>query len=404
MLKHVPEYPGDPILSLMETFTKDTNNERTNLGIGLYYDADGKIPVLSCVKSAASELKKSAAPHTYLPMEGDRTFRDFVQSLVFGADAEAVKSGRIATIQSVGGSGAIYVAARFIKAFLPDSEVWVSNPTWDNHRVLLESAGLKVHAYPYFDPVSNCVDFGGMSAVLESLPEKSVVLLQPSCHNPTGCDLSAAQIDALVELICRRKLLPFVDMAYQGFGDGLAEDASMIHKLTAAGAHVIVSNSFSKNFSLYGERIGGLSIVCDSAQTATKALGQLKSIVRQIYSSPPSFGARIVTAILGDPALNALWHQELQGMRERMKSMRFALRSALELAVPGQEFRYLTDQRGMFSYTGLASEEVDFLREERSIYLIRSGRICVAGLNEANIDYVASGFGEVMKRRTEITT
>jgi aromatic-amino-acid transaminase len=403
MLKHVPDYPGDPILSLMEAFSKDQNSAKTNLGIGLYYDEAGKIPVLSCVKSATAELNNAARPHTYLPMEGDQTYRDLVQSLVFGSESEALKTERIATIQSIGGSGAIFVAARFVKAFLPNSDVWVSNPTWDNHRVLLESAGLKVHTYPYFNAETNGVDFDAMTATLATLPEQSVVLLQPSCHNPTGCDLSASQIDALVELIGRKRLLPFVDMAYQGFGGELDEDASMIRKLVAAGLHVIVSNSFSKNFSLYGERVGGLSIVCDSKQTAAKTLGQLKSIVRQIYSSPPSYGARVVTTTLADPVLNAFWKRELQGMRERMKSMRAALRRALEAAVQDQDFAYLTNQRGMFSYTGLKAEEVDFLREERSIYLIRSGRICVAGLNEANIDYVADGFSEVMKRRVRDT-
>jgi aromatic-amino-acid transaminase len=403
MLKHVPDYPGDPILSLMEAFSKDQNGVKTNLGIGLYYDEAGRIPVLSCVKSAIAELNNAARPHTYLPMEGDQSFRELVQSLVFGSESEALKTERIATIQSIGGSGAIFVAARFVKAFLPNSDVWVSNPTWDNHRVLLESAGLKVHTYPYFNAETNGVDFDAMTATLTTLPEQSVVLLQPSCHNPTGCDLSASQIDVLVELIGRKRLLPFVDMAYQGFGGELDEDASMIRKLVAAGLHVIVSNSFSKNFSLYGERVGGLSIVCDSKQTAAKALGQLKSIVRQIYSSPPSYGARVVTTTLADPVLNAFWRRELQGMRERMKSMRAALRRALETAVPDQEFAYLTEQRGMFSYTGLKAEEVDFLREERSIYLIRSGRICVAGLNEANIDYVADGFSKVMKRRVRDT-
>lgn len=400
MFEHVPDYPGDPILSLMESFMRDGSARKTNLGIGLYYDEDGRIPVMTSVRHAAERLHAEPQPHTYLPMEGDAAYRAAVQTLVFGPHSPAVRDARIATIQSVGGSGAIYLAARFIKAFLPASDVWISDPTWDNHRVLLESAGLDVHTYPYYDARSNAVKFDAMLATLDTVPPGGVVLLQPSCHNPTGCDLSVAQFDELAALLKRRNLLPFVDMAYQGFGDGLDEDATLVRKLVEAGLQVIVSNSFSKNFALYGERVGGLSIVCADAPGAARVLGQLKSLVRQVYSSPPSFGARIVAATLTDATLASLWRAELGTMRNRMKTMRAALRNALEAAAPHGDFRYLTEQRGMFSYTGLSVAEVDALRETKSIYLIRSGRICVAGLNTANIDYVAQSFAEVVKRRT----
>ncbi|AXF12699.1 aromatic amino acid aminotransferase (plasmid) [Paraburkholderia graminis] len=400
MFAHIPDYPGDPILSLMESFSRDSNAHKTNLGIGLYYDEDGRIPVMRSVRHAADQLNAEPKPHTYLPMEGDAAYRQAVQELVFGATSAALRDARIATIQSVGGSGAIYLAARFINAFLPATEVWISDPTWDNHRVLLESAGLKVHTYPYYDAHNNAVKSDAMLATLGTLPAGGVVLLQPSCHNPTGCDLGVAQFDELVALLKRRNLLPFVDMAYQGFGDGLDEDATLVRKLVDAGLQVIVSNSFSKNFSLYGERVGGLSIVCADAPTAARVLGQMKSLVRQVYSSPPAFGARIVAATLTNPTLASLWRAELGTMRSRMKTMRGALREALEAAAPQVDFRYLTEQRGMFSYTGLSAAEVDALRETNSIYLIRSGRICVAGLNKANIGYVAQSFADVVTRRT----
>ncbi|TDN62288.1 amino acid aminotransferase [Paraburkholderia sp. BL10I2N1] len=399
MFKHVEAYPGDPILSLMEAYLADKRPEKTNLGIGLYYDEAGKIPVLESVRQATAMIQRASKPHTYLPMEGDATYRATVQRLVFGEDSEAVKSGRIATVHSIGGSGSIHIAARFIKAYLPDSSIWISDPTWDNHRVLLESAHLKVNAYPYFDSGKNRIDFDAMISVLNTLPERSIVLLQPSCQNPTGADLSAEQFANVIDLLKRRQLLPFVDMAYQGFGDGLDEDAVPIRKMVEAGLQFIVTNSFSKNFSLYGERAGALSIVCSDAETASRVLGQLKATVRQVYSSPPAFGAQLVSTVLSDPETTRHWHQELGKMRQRMKEMRHKLRSTLETLVPDVDASYLTDQRGMFSYTGLSAAEVDALRERKSIYLVQSGRICVAGLNDNNVGYVGEAIADAIKRR-----
>lgn len=402
MFKHVEAYPGDPILSLMEAFLNDTRPEKTNLGIGLYYDEAGKIPVLDSVRQAAAVIQGASKPHTYLPMEGDAAYRTAVQEIVFGKDSEAVKSGRIATIHSVGGSGSIHIAARFLKAYLPDSSIWISNPTWDNHRVLLESANLTVNTYPYFDVQKNGIDFDAMISTLDSLPEGSIVLLQPSCHNPTGADLSADQFTDVIYLLKRRKLLPFVDMAYQGFGDGLDEDAAPIRRMVEAGLQVIVTNSFSKNFSLYGERVGALSIVCSDPQTASRVLGQLKATVRQVYSSPPAFGAQLVSTILNNPEMSRHWQLEVASMRQRMKEMRHKLRSALEALAPDVDASYLTDQRGMFSYTGLTGPEVDTLRERKAIYLVQSGRICVAGLNDNNVGYVGEAIADVLTQRAAV--
>lgn len=399
MYKHVEAYPGDPILSLMEDFLKDPREKKVNLGIGLYYDNDGKIPVLKSVKTAIDRVTGNLTPRTYLPMEGPEVYRTEVQRLVFGADNDAVKSGRIATIQSLGGSGALHIGARFIKAYLPGSDVWISDPTWDNHRSLMESAGLKVHTYPYYNAAKNGIDFAAMLATLETLPAKSVLLLQPSCHNPTGYDLSAEQMDEVIALAKRRNLVPFVDMAYQGFGNGIEEDAAPIRKMVAADLPIIVSSSFSKNFSLYGERVGGLSILCDDADTAGRVLGQLKSTVRKVYSSPALFGAQVVSAVLSTPELNKQWRGEADEMRTRIKAMRTTLREVLRERLPDMNADYITQQQGMFSYTGLTAAEVDFMRETHAVYLVRSGRMCVAGLNERNALTVAEAFADVMARR-----
>ena len=404
MFRNVEAFAGDPILSLMEAFLSDPRPEKTNLGIGLYYDEAGKIPVLESVRRAATLIRDAARPHTYLPMEGDVAYRTAVQHIVFGSDSEAVASGRIATIQSIGGSGAIHIAARFLKANLPGSGIWISNPTWDNHRVLLESAGLAVHTYPYFDPRTNGVDFDGMISTLDTLAERSIVLLQPSCHNPTGADLSAEQFAQVIDVLKRRNLLPFVDMAYQGFGDGLDEDAAPIRRMVDAGLQVVVTNSFSKNFSLYGERVGALSIVCSDAEIAARVQGQLKAAVRKVYSSPPAFGSQLVGAVLTDQALSQQWQREVGKMQQRMKAMRHTLRSALEAMAPEVDARYLTDQRGMFSYTGLTSAEVDALREHKSIYLVQSGRMCVAGLNDGNAAYVGEAIADVIRQRSAVSS
>lgn len=402
MFEHVEPYAGDPILSLLETFNADPRAHKVNLSIGLYYDAAGKIPILGSVREAAERIREKQAPHTYLPMEGMALYRAAIQQLVFGADSAAVRQQRVATIQSIGGSGAIGVAAEFLKTYFPDSGVWVSDPTWDNHRALFAGAGTAVHTYPYYDAASNGLKFDQMIAAFETLPAHSIVLLQPCCHNPTGIDLSREQWQAVIRVAERRQLIPFMDMAYQGFGDSLDEDIWAIRAMAEAGLVFLVSNSFSKNFSLYGERVGGLSVVCPTSQEAALVLGQLKATVRRIYSNPPLHGAQLVATVLHDPRLTEMWHAEVGDMRERIKSMRTKLKRVLEQRLPelpAGYFDYFVTQRGMFSYTGITADEVDTLRDEKGVYLIRSGRMCVAGLNDGNIDYVAESIADVLRRR-----
>jgi len=399
MFEHVDLYGGDPILSLLETFHADPRPHKVNLSIGLYYDAAGKIPVLGSVREAAEMVRAKQAPHTYLPMEGLASYREAVQKLVFGADSEVVRQQRVATIQSIGGSGAIRVAAEFLKTYFPNSGVWVSDPTWDNHRALFAGAGTAVHTYPYYDAATNGLKFDELIATFDAPPEQSIVLLQPCCHNPTGIDLSQDQWHEIIRVAARRKLIPFMDMAYQGFGDSLDEDIWAIRAMADAGLVFVVSNSFSKNFSLYGERVGGLSVVCPTQQEAERVLGQLKAAVRRIYSNPPSHGAQLVATVLHDARLTALWHAEVTDMRERIKSMRAKLKQVLQQRLPEISADYFVTQRGMFSYTGISADEVDVLREEKGVYLVRSGRMCVAGLNDGNIDYVAESIADVLKRR-----
>jgi len=397
MFKHIDAYAGDPILSLMETFKTDPRSDKVNLSIGLYYDGKGVIPQLNAVQQAYARLTaRQTTPSLYLPMEGMKPYREAIQQILFGASSEALQSGRVATIQTLGGSGALKVGADFLKRYFPHAEVWVSNPTWDNHVAIFEGAGFKVHTYPYFNPQTLSVDFAGMTSTLASLPKESVVLLHPCCHNPTGSDLTTEQWDQIVKLVQERNLIPFLDIAYQGFGAGMEEDAYAIRALAAAGLPFLVGNSFSKIFSLYGERVGGLSVVCDDASSAERVLGQLKATVRRNYSSPPTLGAELVNTVLNDTALKATWLAEVEAMRTRILDMRQTLVATLKKPLPDRDFSYLTTQRGMFSYTGLSAEQVDRLREEFGIYLVRSGRICVAGLNTGNVERVAEAFAKVL--------
>ncbi|MGR4868254.1 aromatic amino acid transaminase [Variovorax sp. LARHSF232] len=398
MFAHVPAYGGDPILSLMEDFQKDPRADKVSLGIGIYLDEQGRLPVLDCVRQAESIGAQQVGPRPYLPIEGAAAYRQALQAVVFGADSEAVKSGRIATLQSLGGSGALKVGADFLRHYFGDAEVWVSDPTWDNHVALFEGAGLKVNSYPYYDAQTGRLRFDAMLAAFGSMPSRSVVLLHASCHNPTGIDLSVAQWQALIEVIAKRGLIPFVDMAYQGFGDGLDEDSYVIRAMADSGVEFLVANSFSKNFSLYGERCGGLSVVCASKSTADAVLGQLKATVRRNYSSPPTYGQEVIARILNTPELDALWQRELSDMRARIKSMRERLHHVLNQHFLGaRNFNYFLSQRGMFSYTGLSETQVNRLREEHAIYLLRSGRMCLPGLNAANVDYVADAMVKVLK-------
>ncbi|QFS62114.1 aminotransferase class I/II-fold pyridoxal phosphate-dependent enzyme [Pantoea dispersa] len=397
MFQNVDAYAGDPILSLMETFKQDPRDHKVNLSIGLYYNEAGIIPQLQAV--AAAEERLQAQPHQaslYLPMEGLGPYRNAIAPLLFGKEHPMLQAGRIASIQTLGGSGALKVGADFLKRYFPDVSVWVSDPTWENHVAIFNGAGFNVNTYPWYDDATNGVKFDAFIAKLKTLPKQSIVLLHPCCHNPTGADLTNAQWDQTVEVLKAQELIPFLDIAYQGFGAGMEEDAYAIRVIAAAGLPALVSNSFSKIFSLYGERVGGLSIVCDSAEESARVLGQLKATVRRNYSSPPNFGAQVVSCVLNDEALLNNWLAEVEAMRLRIIEMRQVLVNVLNSKLPGKNFDYLLKQRGMFSYTGLSAQQVDRLREEFGVYLIASGRMCVAGLNSRNVNQVAEAFAAVM--------
>ncbi|WP_311970519.1 amino acid aminotransferase [Pseudomonas baltica] len=396
MLDHVNSYAGDPILSLMDAYQADARASKVNLSIGLYYDAEGRIPTLPSVAEAHRRLlAQGERPALYLPMEGLTDYCVQVQRLLFGDQSPALREDRVATIQTVGGSGALKVGADFLRQYFPQSQVWVSDPTWENHHALFGGAGFTVNTYPYFDPSTGGVAFAAMLAALGQLPAHSIVLLHPCCHNPTGADLQPAQWDEVIKVLAERELIAFLDTAYQGFGDGMQEDAYAIRAMTAAGLTLVVSNSFSKIFSLYGERVGGLSVVCASAQVAANVHGQLKATVRRNYSSPPSHGARLVSIVLNDEALRTQWLAEVEEMRVRIGAMRTQLASLLRDTFPDGRHDYLLRQKGMFSYTGLSAEQVAHLRRECGIYLIDSGRMCLAGLNAGNVKVVAEAIARI---------
>jgi aromatic-amino-acid transaminase len=397
MFEHVDAYAGDPILTLNEAFGRDPRPHKINLSIGIYFDDDGRLPVMRAVREAESAMLQTIGARPYQPMEGAANYRQAVQHLLFGATHEAVTSGRVATIQTLGGSGGLKVGGDFLKRYFPDSSVWVSDPTWDNHRAMFEGAGFTVSTYPYYDAATGGVRFPEMLAALSVLPEKSIVLLHACCHNPTGVDLSAAQWAELIPVLAQRKLIPYVDIAYQGFGDGISQDAFAIRALADAGLSFFVASSFSKSFSLYGERCGGLSVVCPNASEAALVLGQMKATIRRNYSSPPTHGGQIVARVLQTPALYEQWAAELDAMRVRIKAMREKLHAVLSAKLPGRDFGYFLSQRGMFSYTGLTAEQCDRLREDHAVYLVRSGRMCVAGLNSGNVEATAVAMAEVLK-------
>lgn len=398
MFQHVDAYAGDPILSLMEDFVKDERTQKVNLSIGLYYNESNIVPQLKSVQAAYKNIEAgNDKVKLYLPMDGLKPYNQATQTLVLGEGSPARRDGRAVTIQTLGGSGALKVGADFLKKYFPESDVWVSQPTWENHIAIFNGAGIASHFYPYFDEKTNGVNVPAMLDTLSTLPAKSIVLLHPCCHNPTGADLTPAEWDQVIKVLKQQDLIPFLDIAYQGFGQGLEQDAYAIRALDQSGMNFIVSNSFSKIFSLYGERVGGLTFVCDDADTAQKVLGQLKATVRRIYSSPATTGALLVENVLHTPELNALWQTELNEMRERIIHMRELLSSKLRLALPEHNFDYLLKQQGMFSYTGLTAAQVDQLKDQYGIYLVRSGRMCVAGLNLNNIDYVADSIASVIQ-------
>ena len=396
MFTHIEPYAGDPILSLNDAFQKDPRKDKINLSIGIYFDDAGRIPVLDCVRQAEARMLTESGPKPYLPIEGSAAMRGAVQRLLFGDAHEAVTSGRIATLQTVGSSGGLRVGADFIKRWLPDSGLWVSDPTWDNHRAMFEGAGIKVGTYPYYDAATGGLKFEAMLEALGRLAPRSVVLLHACCHNPTGVDLTAQQWQALIPVLKERELLPYLDLAYQGYGDGIQEDAFAVRAMASAGVTFFIANSFSKSMSVYGERAGALSVVCANDAEAALVLGQLKATVRRNYSSPGIHAAGIVSQVLGDPALRLSWETEVTAMRERIATMRRSLHSVLHSLQPDRDFGYFLSQRGMFSYTGLTPAQVDRLRDEFGVYLVRSGRMCVAGLSTGNVERTASAIAAVL--------
>lgn len=388
--------PRDPILGVTEAYNADSNPNKVNLGVGVYTDDSGKVPVLQCVRRAEQELAASPLPRNYLPIDGLQAYDRAVQELVFGAGSRAVADGRIVTVQTLGGTGALKVGADLLRRINPGAEIWISDPSWENHRALFEYAGYTVNTYPYYDAATHGVAFDAMLAALGRLPASAIVLLHACCHNPTGVDLNADQWERVIEVVNARRLVPFLDMAYQGFGEGIDADAAAVRRFTEACPVVFVSNSFSKSLSLYGERVGGLSIVADDRDVAGRVLSQLKRVIRTNYSNPPTHGGQTVAKVLTTPELRVLWESELGGMRERIKTMRRQLVDKIRAIRADFDFSFVVDQRGMFSYSGLTAPQVHRLREQYSVYAIDSGRICVAALNSRNVDYVARAIGTVL--------
>ncbi len=395
LLASVPLAPKDPILGVTETFVADPNPRKVNLGVGVYCDDNGKVPLLECVRRAEQARLKNGAPKPYLPIDGLAAYDRGVQQLVFG-ETPCVREGRVVTVQALGGTGGLKLGADFLRQVSPAAQVWISEPSWENHRALFEGAGFKVNAYPYYDARTHGVHFAGMRGALEAMAPGSIVVLHTCCHNPTGADLSHAQWHEVLDVMMRRGLVPFLDLAYQGFGEGIDADAHAARLFAGATNPVFLSSSFSKSLSLYGERVGALSVVTASAEEAARVLSQLKRVVRTNYSNPPTHGGDIVARVLSTPELRKLWEDELAFMRERIKAMRRALVEGLQARVPGRDFSFMLAQRGLFSYSGLTRAQVARLREEYSIYAIDTGRICVAALNRSNIDYVTEAIAKVI--------
>ncbi len=388
--------PRDPILGLNEQFNADNNPAKVNLGVGVYYDDNGKLPLLECVQAAEKAMMASPKARGYLPIDGIAAYDAAVKGLVFGTDSEPVKSGRVATIQAIGGTGGLKVGADFLKRLNPNATVLISDPSWENHRALFTNAGFAVDTYPYYDAVARGVNFDGMLGALNAAPAGTIVVLHACCHNPTGYDITAAQWDQVVAAVKSKQLVAFLDMAYQGFGHGIAEDGAVIAKFVAAGLSFFVSTSFSKSFSLYGERVGALSVLCDNQEEAGRVLSQLKIVIRTNYSNPPTHGGAVVAAVLNDPALRTLWEKELGEMRVRIKAMRQKLVDGLKTAGVKQNMDFITTQIGMFSYSGLSKDQMVRLRSEFGVYGTDTGRMCVAALNSKNIDHVCASIAKVV--------
>ena len=396
LLSTVELAPRDPILGVTEAFVADANPRKVNLGVGVYVNDEGKVPLLECVWRAEQQLTARGVPHPYLPIDGIAAYDRAVQGLLLGADSDIVREGRAVTVQALGGTGGLKVGADFLRRFAPTSQVWISDPSWENHRALFEGAGFVVNAYAYYDAAKHGVDFDGMIAALDRLAAGTIVVLHACCHNPTGADPTPSQWERILSLVRGRGLVPFLDLAYQGFADGITEDGAIARRFAETAGPLFISSSFSKSFSLYGERVGALTIVAADRDEAMRVLSQVKRIARANYSSPPSFGGQVVATILETPELRALWERELGEMRERIRTMRRTLVELLSKRVPGRDFRFVLDQRGMFSYSGLTRAQVQRLRSEFSIYAIDTGRICVAALNSRNVEYVADAVAAVL--------
>jgi aromatic-amino-acid transaminase len=389
--------PRDPILGLNEAFAADSRATKVNLGVGVYYNDDGKIPLLAAVRTAEKARLEAAPARGYQPIEGLAAYNSAVRNLLFGAGSSLIGEGRTLTIQALGGTGALKVGADYLRRLLPDAAVYISNPSWENHRALFEAAGFKVENYPYYDPATRGVDFEGMKTALGSLSAGSVIVLHACCHNPTGADLSDAQWDEVVAVCRERSLVPFLDMAYQGFADGIDADAVAVRALAASGLQFFIASSFSKSFSLYGERVGALTVVTGSKDESARVMSQVKRVVRTNYSNPPTHGGAVVAAVLNSPELRKQWEDELAGMRDRIRAMRTGLVEKLAAREVSQDFSFVIKQRGMFSYTGLSAAQVERLKAEFGIYAVSTGRICLAALNNKNIDYVADAIAAVLK-------
>lgn len=396
LYQNVEMAPRDPILGLNEQFNADPRADKVNLGIGVYSDDSGRLPLLKAVRAAEQKQFEGAKPRGYLPIDGLAAYNKGAQTLLLGKDSSVIAEGRAVTVESIGGTGALKLGADFLKALTPDSTVYISDPSWQNHRAIFENAGFKVETYPYYSAETHNLDFAAMKSHFESLAPKSILILHACCHNPTGVDPSLEQWQELLNVIKSRQLIPFLDIAYQGFGEGLEEDAKVVRLFAEAGVEILVSSSFSKSFSLYGERVGALTLTTENKELADKVLSQVKTVIRTNYSNPPTHGATVVATVLNSPELFQIWEEELSEMRIRIRAMREQLVQKIKEAGVEQDFSFILEQNGMFSYSGLTKEQVDRLREEFGIYAVSSGRICVAALNSTNIDYVAKAIATVL--------
>ena len=389
--------PRDPILGLNEQYAADPNPQKVNLGVGVYFDDNGKLPLLQCVQAAEKALMDTPTARGYLPIDGIAAYDNAVKALVFGADAEPVTSGRVATVQAIGGTGGLKIGADFLHKLNPNAKVLISDPSWENHRAIFQNAGFEVDTYAYYDAAKRGVNFDGMLQSLRSAAPGTIAVLHACCHNPTGYDITPAQWDQVIEVVKANNLVAFLDMAYQGFGHGIAEDGAVIGKFVAAGLNIFVSTSFSKSFSLYGERVGALSVVANDKEEAARVLSQLKIVIRTNYSNPPTHGGAVVAKVLTTPALRQQWEEELGAMRVRIKAMRQKLVDGLQAAGVQQDMSFMTQQIGMFSYSGLTKEQMLRLRSEFGVYGTDTGRICVAALNSQNVGYVCQAIAKVLQ-------